>query len=93
MSAQRRRGPRIVLSLALTGLMVVTASCSTGELSSDQLPAPTQPPAATVDTGPLPEVSPAIEALADRTTMTERARRVFYRTDPRLVDKAGLAEL
>ncbi|MGQ0824474.1 MAG: hypothetical protein ACT4OX_05500 [Actinomycetota bacterium] len=41
---------------------------------------------------PLPIVSDEIAALADRTTMTDEARRVFYEADPQLVDKVGLGD-
>jgi hypothetical protein len=50
-----------------------------------------EPAGTTTTTARLPAVAPEIAALADRTTMTPAARQILYESEPRLVDKAGLA--
>jgi hypothetical protein len=99
------RALRLLLIVAAVSLLAVVgielARPEEGGLSSilepvDETSVPptsieTVPPPPSTTT-PLPLVAPDIATLADRTTMTDEARRVFYEADPHLVDKTVLAD-
>jgi hypothetical protein len=88
MDGRRTRRVRIG---AVAGLAALVVLLLTGALAAllaiddgSGAPSPTTSEA-------LPVVAAEIATLADRTTMTDTARRTFYGSDPELVDKAVLA--
>ncbi|MDY7103397.1 MAG: hypothetical protein S0880_19610 [Actinomycetota bacterium] len=85
------------------GAAAALGALDTGEVTGPSAPGPVTSaptdastvtsataPTTTSTTEPVPEPAADVAALADRTTMTPQARRIFYAAEPVLVDKAGL---